>query len=225
MFLSKPKLTDLPKFELPRDELIRRSRILIIDDEEPGLRRDLEQAGFSVNYQRDVDKSAMQLIEKPWFDLVLLDFSGVGRVLGPDQGLAILRHMKRVNPSVVVLSYTSKALSSEHADFYRLTDGVLPKDAGIGDSFESIERALRKAHSVENLWRSFLATMGAAPGSKDDLDLQATFVRAVGKKRKQKALQDHISTLLTSDEARAAALAVLGKLLELGFKAMVHTGG
>ncbi len=224
MLFSKPKLADL-SVTLTRDELIRRSRILIIDDEEPRLRADLEQAGFSVGYMKDVDKAGLQLLEKMLYDLVILDFSGVGRTLGKDEGLAILRHLKRVNPSVIVLSYTSKPLFSGHADFYRLTDGVLAKDAGIGDSLEIIENALRKSMSLDNLWRGLLVATGIVTGSKTDTDLQAKFVQAVRNGKKKKALADYVAALLNSDEAKAAAMTVLGKLIELGAKALAGGGG
>ncbi len=224
MFFNKPKLSELT-VSLSREELIRRSRILIIDDEEPELRNDLEQAGFAVQHVHDINKSSLQIIERTLFDLVLLDFSGVGRELGSDEGLAILRHMKRVNPSVVVLSYTSKALSSEHADFYRLTDGVLAKDAGISDSLEAIEIALRKAQSLDNLWRGLLQATGIRAGTKDDGELQARFVKAVRDPRKQAGLKEYLAGFLSSDEAQKAGLTLLGKLLELGFKAATSGGG
>src|SRR5687768_14438088 len=112
---------------LPREDLIRRSRILVIDDERPEIIDDLQRAHFSVDYVPDITKDELDRIEQPLYDLVLLDFGNVGSSFGADQGLSLLRHIKRVNPAVIVLAYTSKAITSDQADFYRLANGVLAK--------------------------------------------------------------------------------------------------
>ena len=62
-------------------------------------------------------------------------------------------------------------------------------------------------------------------GSKTDTDLQAKFVQAVRNGKKKKALADYVAALLNSDEAKAAAMTVLGKLIELGAKALAGGGG
>ena len=108
-----------------------------------------------------------------------MDFGQVGQSIGKEQGLSILKHLKRVNPAVVVLAYTSKALGTEHADFYRLADGVLPKDAGIADSMRRIEEALQTAHSVENVWRAVLSASGVRQGSSTDKEWQDLLVRGL----------------------------------------------
>ena len=98
----------------------------------------------------------------------MLDFGNVGKSFGADEGLSLLRHIKRVNPAIVVLSYTSRALSTVHADFYRHTDGVLAKDAGIAESLEKIEEGLKKAHSIDNVWLGLITLAGINPGSEED---------------------------------------------------------
>src|SRR5215471_12154911 len=114
--------------------------------------QDLKSAGFAVDHVKDIDTSNMNIVENQRYDLILLDFGRVGGAFGSDEGLSLLRHIKRVNPSAVVIANTSTALKAEHADFYRLTDGVLAKDAGIQESLERLEAGLKKAHSIPNIW-------------------------------------------------------------------------
>jgi DNA-binding response OmpR family regulator len=203
------------KTTIPRDELVRHSRILIVDDEEPALKVDLEKEGFAVQWYADVDSALLRQIERMQYDLILLDFSGVGTSLGNQEGLDILKHVKRVAPAVVILSYTSKALKSKHADFYRLTDGVLPKDAGIGDSLEKIESALRSARSAENLWKALLHRIGADPASAEADELQKRILKAAKKSDSWPKLLDGISELITTEEGKAAAMALGRRLLQL----------
>jgi CheY-like chemotaxis protein len=107
--LSKKTLSEYnPK--LSRQELIRRARLLIIDDEKPQLIDDLKKDGFSVDYDAAGNDTAK--IEKNLYDLIILDFGEVGKNFGKDHGLSLLKHIKRVNPAAFVLAYTSKSLAA-----------------------------------------------------------------------------------------------------------------
>lgn len=214
MFFSKKRLDSL-NIKMPRDELVRRSRILIIDDERPDLIDDLKGAHFSVDHVEDVDNSNMELIERSLYDLVLLDFGDVGGAFGQDQGMSLLKHIKRVNPAIIVFSYTSKALETQHADFYRQADGVLAKDAGIQESLEKIEDGLRQAHRLDNIWAGLLAICDVRSGSKEDIEWQDLFVRGRKSQRKMKTLQGRITDALASETSSSIALRLLSKLSEL----------
>jgi uncharacterized protein len=210
--------------KLPREELLRRSRILIVDDERPDLIDDLKHARFFVDWVTDITASNMDLIEKPLYDLVLLDFGNVGKAFGPDEGLALLSLIKRINPAIVVLSYTSKFLGTQHADFYRLADGVLAKDAGIAESLERIEDALRKAHSLTNVWASILALCDIRAGSAEDQHLQDLFVRGVSNPARLQQLKTQIMRQPLPEESKKAAVTFLTKAIELGVKSIMSGG-
>ncbi len=214
MIFSKKQIDGI-KVTLPRDELLRRSRILVVDDERPEIIEDLKSARFSVDYCADIDRSNLDLIERRLYDLILLDFGNVGAAFGNDQGLSLLRHIKRVNPATVVLAYTSKALGTEHAEFFRLADGVLAKDAGISESLERIEEALRKAHSVENLWRSVLAVCDIRPGSDSDREWQDLFVRGLKSPRKLARLKERIADVVGQELMQKVAIGLVEKMAEL----------
>ncbi len=213
-FSVPKKISDL-KVALSRDEMLRVSRILIIDDERPDLIDDLKKARFFVDHLEDITPENIHELERTEYDVVILDFGNVGSKMGPDQGLTLMKHIKRIRPSVVVLAYTSKALETQHAEFFRLADGVLPKDAGIVDSTERIEEALKKAHSVENLWRGMLASAGIEPGSKQDNDWQDLFVRGLSSNRKMAKFKGFFESDIGKDISKQAALAIIGKLITL----------
>lgn len=218
-FGEKKTITSIVQ-ALPREELVRRSRILVVDDEEIDLVDDLKSSRFSVDHVKDINSTNIDRIDKQLYDLILLDFGKVGSHFGDDEGLSLLKYIKRVNPSVVVLAYTSKALSSSQADFFRDADGVLSKDAGITDSMEKIEDGLRKAHSVANVWSALLTVCGVLPGSEEDKRLQDLLVRGLTNQGKLEKLKAELVKALTSDEAKAAAIVVLNKAVELGMKAI-----
>lgn len=70
---------------LPREHLIRTSRILIIDDEKPQLIDDLQGQGFAIDFD-ETGKKILDKAEKGFYDLLLLDFAGVGTHLGGERG-------------------------------------------------------------------------------------------------------------------------------------------
>ena len=217
MFFTKRTLDEL-RAKLPREELIRRSRILVIDDERPDLIDDLKGSGFAVDHQTDITSKNLSVINQPLYDLVILDFGNVGTTLGSEQGLSILKHIKRTNPATLVLAYTSKALTSEHARFYTDSDGVLAKDAGIADSLERIEEALQLAHSVENVWKGLLNLSGVPPGSSTDKAWQDLAVRALSKPARLVELRSKITAVLSDPSAQKIGLILLEKIIEIGVK-------
>lgn len=115
-FEKKHTLSEI-SYTIPREELIRRSRILVIDDERPDLIDDLKISHFAVDYVEDITNTNRDLIETAIYDLIILDYGNVGSCFGQDEGLSLLKHIKRINPSVYVLAYTSKSLNTNQADF------------------------------------------------------------------------------------------------------------
>jgi len=210
----KKKLSDYNP-NLSRQELIRQSRILMIDDEQPALIEDLRKDGFSVDY--DPTGNDTTKIEKNLFDLIILDFGGVGKNFGKDQGLSLLKHIKRVNPAPFVLAYTSKSLPAEQSEFYRLTNGTLFKDAGIQESFSKIEDSLRQAHNVERIWAAVLQLTLKNP--EDKKELEATLLKCLKKKK-----FDTLYELLTHHVGAAIKDSLVGILIKK-LVALASTGG
>ena len=218
-FRKRHKIDELD-LKSSREDLLRRSRVLIVDDERPDLIEDLTQGGFAVDYQADITSGNMALVDKLKYDLIILDFKNVGVAFGPDEGLDLLRHIKRVNPSVIVFAYTSKSLAPEHADFFRSADGVLKKDAGIAESLEKIEDGLRRARSIQNLWTSLLSIAGIQPGSKEDFEWQDLYVRGLTKHSKKESFRDKVLSTAGGEDGQQIGVFILEKLFEIGVKAI-----
>lgn len=220
LFNSKKfTLNDL-QFNIIRSDLISQSRILFIDDEEPELIEELKKAGFSIDHIPDLTTENCHLIEQKKYHLILLDFGNVGKKLGKEEGLTLLRLIKRINPTIVVFSYTSKALSASQAEFFTMSDGNLPKDAAITDSMEKIEEGLRKAHSIERNWISLLHLLGITVGSEKDLELQNDFIRALKKKDKIELFKKRFISDKFGDSNKVI-IEILNKLIEIGIKALI----
>ena len=209
------------EINLVRTDLIRRSRILFIDDEVPELIDDLKKSGFSVNHEYDITPDNCKLIEPQNYDLILLDFGNVGSKFGKDEGLSLLQHIKRVNPIVVIISYTSKSIPSTQSEFYTKSDFNLSKDAGIADSMAKIEEGLIKAHSIERMWDSFLMLMGVPKNSGKDFELQNEYVKALKSDNKREVFKKKISGMSNAEISSEVLMWLLGKLIEIGIKGII----
>lgn len=139
---------------LSRERLIQLGRIGFIDDEEPLLISQLKEAGFSVDH--DTTGDDLRKIDAQIFDVIVLDYFGVGKKLGENHGRDLLKHIRRVSPRTRVIAYTSRSLTSEESEFYTNSQIVLPKNLGLIESMAVVEGELRKAFAKEHLLDAML---------------------------------------------------------------------
>jgi hypothetical protein len=134
-----------------RQEIIKKTRIAVIDDDEKLQLIDfLKKQGFSVDHDRkgnDLSKYSTGI-----YDVIIVDYHGVGSDLGNAQGLSLLRFLRKEAVGVRLIAYTSRSLTASEADFFKLSHAVLPKDWGVMDSMELIEEQVRITYSKSYLF-------------------------------------------------------------------------
>src|SRR6202051_2864327 len=82
---------------LARSEVVRRGRIAVLDDEIPEMLQDLRGHGLSIDHLTSTDHAQFHHLADAFYDLLLLDYGGIGLRFGKDEGLDVLRYLKRVN--------------------------------------------------------------------------------------------------------------------------------
>jgi DNA-binding response OmpR family regulator len=211
------------KEALPRAEVLRRGRIAVLDDDTPEMLTDLRSHGLSVNHIRSTDDAQFQALADGAYDLLLLDYGGVSPRFGADEGLDVLRYLKRVNPALRILAFTARTFDSSKADFFRLCDGVVKKDAGTRETLEQIEvnlsEVLTPAYQLSALTKALGLTgqqqiqiekaLSKAIAGKEDRESAFTMTKRFAKGGSEKVLE-----------------AVVGKAIELGlaYLTMSHSG-
>jgi CheY-like chemotaxis protein len=106
-------------------EIVRRARILVIDDGDFPYKRLFERDGYTIQQWPDV--SDLQALEVGAFDLILLDLMGIGRAESSDEGFGLLKHIRETSPAQIVIAYSNADLSLEYQPFFRNADAVLHK--------------------------------------------------------------------------------------------------
>lgn len=175
------KLPSLASFDLSlgRERLIQNGRIIVIDDEEPLIIEELRRVGFAVDHDKSGDD--LTKLDNQLYDVAIVDFHGVGKRLGTNQGLDLLKHVRRVSPRTRLIAYTSRSLSAVESEFFRLSHVVMPKDMGLGDSLTLIEEQLTLAFTKEHLFESLVNKLGASEPEQKQM-LQEAMVIALTKK-------------------------------------------
>jgi len=178
------------KTTLPRAEVLRRGRVAVLDDESPEMLQDLLSHGLAITHLRGTDDPQFQAVADGFYDLVLLDYGGVGLKFGPDEGLEVLRFLKRVNPGLRILAFTARTFDASKADFFRLCDDVVKKDAGIRETLEKIEYHLCEVLTPAYQFDALIRTLGVNVEQRQEIE------RAIGKSLKA-----------TDDREKAVAVA------------------
>lgn len=158
------------KEALPRPELLRRGRIAVLDDEAPEMLQDLRDHGLVVGHLRSTEDEQFQALADGFYDLLLLDYGGIGPRFGQDQGLDVLRYLKRVNPSLRILAFTARTFDASKADFFRLCDGVVKKDAGIRETLEEIEFHLSQVLTPSYQFSVLTTALGLTVKHRNELE-------------------------------------------------------
>lgn len=160
MFGLFRKKKDFSDFQTPgRNELIKKSRLLVIDDDSNILLKDfLQGQGFSIDHDRegnDISKYISGI-----YDVIIVDYHGVGSQIGVKQGLDLMRYLNKNARGTRLIAYTSRSLSAAEADFFKLSHAVLQKDLGLTDSMELIEEQLKSSYDKNFIFQDLLKELG-----------------------------------------------------------------
>jgi CheY-like chemotaxis protein len=136
--------SDWPEVSL--EEIRKRARLLVVDDSEfpyePLFRRD----GYNLEKWPDVQD--LPKLESGYFDLILLDVQGVGGEYSSEQGLGILRHLRKTTPTQLIIAYSSADYSLKYQDFFRLADAVLEKSSDYFEFKRQVDKLLQDRFSL-----------------------------------------------------------------------------
>jgi CheY-like chemotaxis protein len=87
------------------DEMKKRARLLVIDDNDFPYQSLFDRDGYTLDKWNDVDD--LSKIESGYFDIILLDLQGVGIAQSAEQGLGVLKHIRRKNPCQILIAYSN----------------------------------------------------------------------------------------------------------------------
>jgi CheY-like chemotaxis protein len=140
---------DLNWPDLPFDLLKKRTRILIIDDENFEYMPLLQKDGYSIDKWNDLVDEKVTELENGLYDIILLDIQGVGKDFSRNQGLGILMHLKKINPAQIIVAYSNSDYNLKYQDFFKLANDVIEKSQEYFHFKEIIDKNIKLRFSYE----------------------------------------------------------------------------
>jgi len=141
MWFRRPKWPDIPF-----DEIKKRARLLVIDDDEFPYQILFERDGYTLEKWPDV--TDLSKLESGFFDILLLDLQGVGRQQSSEQGLGILRHLRKATPAQIIIAYSSADWPLKYQEFFEQADAVLGKSSDYVDFKRKVDQLLEQRFSI-----------------------------------------------------------------------------
>ena len=89
---EKKTIKDL-KINLSREQIKKRSRLLVIDNDKPDdlkIIDSMRNSDYAVDYLPDIIGKEIHKLDSGIYDLIILDFGGIGEEFGPNEGLDVL---------------------------------------------------------------------------------------------------------------------------------------
>jgi len=182
-FFSSPKWP-----VLPLEEIQRRSKILIIDDEEFTYLGLFQRSGYTIEKWNDIDD--LNKLENGFYDIILLDLQGVGKKYSKEQGLGILKHIHNVNPTQIIIAYSNSDYSLTYQEFFTMADSALAKTDEFYKFKRTVDELLQKKYSME----FYIQKVNGVLGEKyqTDIQFQKILKEALMKRRTDKVVMSRI---------------------------------
>jgi hypothetical protein len=126
-FIWKNKNIDLKSIRVKDEfeELKKRTRIVVIDDEDNFPSKLFENEGYSIDKWdtvRDYGK-----LENGFYDIIILDIKGVAQHISEEDGLGVLIDLKKNNSAQIIISYSQHSYDLNKVQFFQLADENIAK--------------------------------------------------------------------------------------------------
>ena len=140
-------------FKLPLKDAIKRAQILVIDDEDSFPVELLRKEGYNIFHWKKVDN--LKQLEEGAFDIIFLDIYNVApKEFSKDDGLGILEHLKKYNPSQIIIAYSGQSFDLSKNRFWKLADDTLAKPSDFIKCKELIDQLLEDFFNIDHYWKS-----------------------------------------------------------------------
>ena len=127
-FLWKNKYPKLETIKIPvsnLDEMKRRTRIVVIDDEDGFPLSIFQSEGYAIERWESVLDYGK--LESGFFDIIILDIKGVASNISEDDGLGVLESLKKKNPAQIIIAYSQHSYDLNKTKFWELADETIAK--------------------------------------------------------------------------------------------------
>jgi CheY-like chemotaxis protein len=187
----------------------------VIDDDVFTYKTLFKRDGYTIDKWNDV--TDLTKLETGYYDIILLDIQGVGQDLSKEQGLGILKHLRQVNPTQIIIAYSNADWSLQYQEFFKLADATLAKNADYVDFKRIVDDLLQKRFTI-----SFYLDKVVGVVKDDVADTQ--HIRQLAEKailsRSTEKLEKYLKVNLDKAEAVTAVISIIKSVMSIAASVM-----
>jgi DNA-binding NtrC family response regulator len=210
---KKLRIADVAK-PIPLDEIRKRAKIIVIDDDPESFPCNLlRREGYSIESWQKVE--SLSRLEKGDFDIIILDIGGVAEEYAQNDGLGVLEHLKKYNPSQIIVAFSGQSFDLGKARFWKMADDSLSKPVDAIKCKEVIDHLLEEKFTLEHYWQGLVSIIRIEGTSKENIDkLETQIAKAIKAGDKEKLLSG-IKSITEKAETAARLLEVGAKIISV----------
>ena len=166
--------------DMNKKELIEKTKILIIDDDELELQETLRGIGFHVTYKKDIDV----LSEVEDYPIIICDNKGVGlKFHSKYEGLHLIKLIKEKYPEKIIYLLTAADINAQANDYLHYFDEMVYK----GDEeklVNYIQQDTLKLYNPKDRWNKYKEILRNNGVSElEIINLEDLYVRSLKTKK------------------------------------------
>jgi DNA-binding NtrC family response regulator len=142
----------ISKISLPAVDILRkRTRILVIDDDENSFPFEIMRSeGYAIDHWPKVQ--SLDKLERGEYDIIVLDIGGVAKEYTQDDGLGILEHVKNANPAQIIVAFSGQSFDLSKNRFWRLADDSLSKPVDATKCKRMLDNLIENKMTLSHYW-------------------------------------------------------------------------
>jgi len=198
--------------QLPADEIRKRSKLLVIDDQQFDYVSLFEKDGYNIEKWDDIVD--LPKLESGYYDVILLDIQGVGKQQSSnEQGFGILKHLKKVRPPQIIIAYSNADYAVKYQDFFSMADAAFSKASDYVDFKRKVDELLISRFSMGFYVDKIIAL--ASPHTSDMGKIRKLSRKAIAQ-RNANIVKPYLEGVIDDKELITTILRIIGCAIELG---------
>lgn len=143
-FFWREKNVELKKLKPSYDfeELKKRIRIVVIDDEQSFPLKLFQAEGYAIEHWDKVVTVSYGKLESGFYDIIILDIKGVATEISKEDGLGVLENIKKKNPAQIIIAFSQHSYDLDKTKFFLQADEYIAKPSDFLNIKNSIDNLI-----------------------------------------------------------------------------------